>query len=81
LLPRSSGPTLKLQLRHAVLGPEIEAIYRKWFEAPVPPNGLNFKTPMSAVLHKAFAKPLRQSGPGKLRALSGARGSTIAWAF
>ena len=28
--------------------PEIEAIYKKWFELPVPPNGLYFKTPISS---------------------------------
>jgi len=43
--------------------PEIEAIYRKWFESPVPPNGLNFKTPMSAVLRKAFANPSDSPDP------------------
>ena len=43
--------------------PEIEAIYRKWFELAVPPNGLNFKTPMSAVLRKAFAHPSDSPDP------------------
>jgi glutamate/aspartate transport system substrate-binding protein len=43
--------------------PEIEAIYRKWFESPVPPNGLNFKTPMPAVLRKAFANPSDSPDP------------------
>jgi glutamate/aspartate transport system substrate-binding protein len=43
--------------------PEIEAIYGKWFESPVPPNGLNFKTPMSAVLRKAFAHPSDSPDP------------------
>ena len=43
--------------------PEIEALYKKWFEAPVPPNGLNFKTPMSAVLRKAFARPSDNPDP------------------
>jgi glutamate/aspartate transport system substrate-binding protein len=35
--------------------PEIEAIYKKWFESPVPPNGLNFKTPMT----RCSATPMR----------------------
>jgi glutamate/aspartate transport system substrate-binding protein len=43
--------------------PEIEAIYKKWFEAPVPPNGLNFKTPMTAVLRSAFAHPSDNPDP------------------
>lgn len=37
--------------------PGIEAMYKKWFESPVPPNGLNFKTPMTAVLRNAYAHP------------------------
>ena len=44
-------------------GPVIEVIYRKWFEAPVPPNGLNFNTPMSAVLRNAFAHPSDSADP------------------
>jgi glutamate/aspartate transport system substrate-binding protein len=43
--------------------PEIEAIYRKWFESPVPPNGLNFKTPMTAVLRNAYAHPSDSPDP------------------
>jgi glutamate/aspartate transport system substrate-binding protein len=37
--------------------PEIEVMYRKWLESPVPPNGLNFNVPMSAALRNAFRKP------------------------
>jgi glutamate/aspartate transport system substrate-binding protein len=43
--------------------PEIEATYKKWFEAPVPPNGLNFKTPMTAVLRSAYAHPSDSPDP------------------
>jgi glutamate/aspartate transport system substrate-binding protein len=43
--------------------PEIEAIYRKWLESPVPPNGLNFKTPMTAVLRNAYAHPSDSPDP------------------
>jgi glutamate/aspartate transport system substrate-binding protein len=43
--------------------PEIEAIYRKWFESPVPPNGLNFNTPMSEILRKSFAHPSDSPDP------------------
>jgi glutamate/aspartate transport system substrate-binding protein len=43
--------------------PEIEAIYKKWFESPVPPNGLNFKTPMTAVLRNACARPSDNPDP------------------
>jgi glutamate/aspartate transport system substrate-binding protein len=42
---------------------EIEGLYKKWFEAPVPPNGTNFKYPMPSALRKAFAKPTNSSDP------------------
>src|SRR3982074_1206294 len=43
--------------------PEIEVIYKKCFESPVPPNGLNFRTPMTAVLRNAFAYPSDSPDP------------------
>jgi glutamate/aspartate transport system substrate-binding protein len=36
---------------------EIETIYDKWFNQPVPPNGINMRLPISAELRKAFANP------------------------
>ena len=49
--------------------PEIEAIYKKWFEAPVPPNGLNFKHSDDSGAAQRICASVGQSGPGKLRAL------------
>ena len=43
--------------------PEIEVIYKKRFESPVPPNGLNFRTPMAAVVRNAFANPSDSPDP------------------
>jgi glutamate/aspartate transport system substrate-binding protein len=43
--------------------PEIETIYKKWFESPVPPNGLNFRTPMAKVVRDAFANPSDNPDP------------------
>jgi glutamate/aspartate transport system substrate-binding protein len=39
------------------LSPEIEALYKKWFMSPVPPNGLNFNYPMPTVIRNAYKKP------------------------
>jgi glutamate/aspartate transport system substrate-binding protein len=36
---------------------EIEAIYRKWFESPIPPRGVNLKLPMSDKLKDYFKNP------------------------
>ena len=43
--------------------PEIEVIYKKWFESPVPPGGLNFRTPMATVVRNAFANPSDNPDP------------------
>ena len=36
---------------------EIDAIYKKWLESPVPPKGANFQFPMSAQLRALYAAP------------------------
>ena len=42
---------------------EINKIYAKWFQSPIPPKGINLKVPMSAELKKAFAKPTDSADP------------------
>ena len=36
---------------------EINAIYKKWFESPIPPNQINLKLPMSYMLRDSFKSP------------------------
>ncbi|CAG9250035.1 glutamate/aspartate ABC transporter periplasmic binding protein [Paraburkholderia unamae] len=36
---------------------EIDALYTKWFEKPVPPKGANFQFPMSEALRALYAAP------------------------
>ena len=36
---------------------EIDALYTKWFERPVPPRGVNFGFPMSDTLRALYAAP------------------------
>lgn len=43
--------------------PEIIEIYKKWFESPVPPNGINFAIPISEELRNAFAHPSNSYNP------------------
>jgi glutamate/aspartate transport system substrate-binding protein len=45
--------------------PEIGTIYTRWFESPIPPRGLNLKTPMSAALKKAFQNPTASPDPAQ----------------
>ncbi|MDP5007929.1 MAG: amino acid ABC transporter substrate-binding protein [Glaciimonas sp.] len=42
---------------------EINKIYAKWFQAPIPPKGINLNVPMSAELKAAFAKPSDSGDP------------------
>ncbi|MGV7213779.1 amino acid ABC transporter substrate-binding protein [Bradyrhizobium sp. UFLA05-112] len=43
--------------------PEIEVLYKKWLQSPVPPNGINFNVPMSPALRNAFKKPSSSYDP------------------
>jgi len=42
---------------------QINAIYAKWFEKPVPPKGVNLKLPMTAAFKKAVANPTDSGDP------------------
>ncbi|KQX21324.1 amino acid ABC transporter substrate-binding protein [Variovorax sp. Root434] len=42
---------------------EVAKIYDKYFNAPVPPHGINLKYPMSAELKKALANPTDSPDP------------------
>lgn len=42
---------------------QIYTIYDKWFNAPVPPNGINLKYPMSAELKRAIEHPSDSGDP------------------
>lgn len=42
---------------------EIETLYSKWFQSPVPPNGINFNYPMPDALRKAYQNPQRSHEP------------------
>ncbi len=45
---------------YATAGP---ALYSKWFESPIPPNGINLALPMSPQLKRAFARPSDSPDP------------------
>ena len=46
---------------------EIHAIYRRWFESPLPPSGLNLKLPMSAAFRRVIANPTDSPDPERYR--------------
>jgi ABC-type amino acid transport substrate-binding protein len=50
------------ELRRIILSGEINAIYRKWFEQPIPPNGINLNLPMPFMLRDSFKFPSDKVG-------------------
>jgi glutamate/aspartate transport system substrate-binding protein len=42
---------------------QINAIYSKWFEKPVPPKGINLNLPMGAAFKKVVARPTDSGDP------------------
>ncbi|OWQ91829.1 hypothetical protein CDN99_05480 [Roseateles aquatilis] len=46
---------------------EINAIYRRWFESPLPPSGINLKLPMSAAFRRVVAQPTDSPDPERYR--------------
>lgn len=43
--------------------PEIDTLYKKWFQSPIPPNNINFNYPMAQVLRNAYKKPSSSFDP------------------
>jgi glutamate/aspartate transport system substrate-binding protein len=42
---------------------QINAIYEKWFQNPVPPKGINLRLPMTEAFKKVVAKPTDSGDP------------------
>ncbi|MBI4724474.1 MAG: amino acid ABC transporter substrate-binding protein [Rhodomicrobium sp.] len=42
---------------------EGPALYKKWFESPIPPKGINLNLPMSPALKKQFENPIDSPNP------------------
>lgn len=60
MLPRGDAAFKKLvdaEMRRIILSGEINAIYRKWFEQPIPPKGINLNLPMPYMLRDSFKYP------------------------
>jgi len=46
---------------------EIDALYKRWFQSPLPPNGINLRVPMSDALKRVVAKPTDSGDPAAYR--------------
>lgn len=42
--------------------PKMVEIYRRWFEAPIPPHGVDLRQPMSPRLQQALEQPREETG-------------------
>jgi ABC-type amino acid transport substrate-binding protein len=60
MLPKGDAAFKKLvdtEMRRIILSGEINAIYRKWFEQPISPKGINLGLPMPYMLRDSFKFP------------------------
>jgi glutamate/aspartate transport system substrate-binding protein len=46
---------------------EFEALYRRWFQQGIPPNGLNLNLPMSPALQRLIRQPSDSPDPAQYR--------------
>ena len=67
IMMRREDPAFKKAVDSAVEGlfksGEINRIYAKWFQSPIPPKGINLNIPMSAQLKAVVAKPTDSGDP------------------
>jgi glutamate/aspartate transport system substrate-binding protein len=67
IMMRKDDPEFKKVVDDAVIAlfrsGDINKIYAKWFESPIPPKGVNLRIPMSAQLKAAIAKPTDSGDP------------------
>jgi glutamate/aspartate transport system substrate-binding protein len=71
LMMRKGDPVFKALVDETLTGlyrsGEIDAIYRRWFQSPIPPKGANLKLPLSPVLKRVFAQPTDSPDPAAYR--------------
>lgn len=67
IILRKNDPQFKKLVDEAIgkvyTSGEINAIYKKWFESPIPPRNINLELPMTPQLKKAFEHPTDSPDP------------------
>lgn len=62
ILLRKTDPEFKRLADEAIIklfnNGEINRLYQKWFQSPIPPKQINLKLPMSAALKRVIARPI-----------------------
>lgn len=73
IMLRRDDPAFKKAVDGAIEGVfksgEINRIYAKWFQSPIPPKGINLNIPMSAQLKAVIAKPTDSGDPAAYAAV------------
>ncbi len=61
LMLRSEDPAFKRlvdnEITRVIMDGEIYALYKKWFQSPIPPKGTNLNVPMNFLLRDSFKAP------------------------
>ena len=61
IMLRKGDPAFKkvvdAEVTRVILQGEINAMYRKWFDSPIPPKQINLRIPMSFLLRDSFKAP------------------------
>jgi glutamate/aspartate transport system substrate-binding protein len=64
LMLRNDDPAFKrivdLEIARVIMDGEIQALYKKWFQSPIPPKGTNLNVPMNFLLRDSFKAPSDQ---------------------
>ncbi len=65
MLPKDDAPFKKLvdDATATVFKSEGPALYKKWFESPIPPKGVNLNLPLSAAMKKQLESPIDSPDP------------------
>ncbi|QHI98943.1 transporter substrate-binding domain-containing protein [Xylophilus rhododendri] len=50
------------EMRRLIASGEIQTLYRRWFQQPIPPKGINLELPMPAMLRDSFRYPSDKTG-------------------
>ena len=71
IMLRKDDPAFKKVVDEAMVkiykSGEINAIYEKWFQHPIPPRGINLNIPMGASFKKVVANPTDSPDPDVYR--------------
>ena len=71
IMQPKNDPEFKKAVDDAIIGMmkdgQIETLYKKWFESPIPPKNVNLNLPMSGSLKRALAEPSDSADPERYK--------------